>query len=74
MWGLGKPQSKLGKFIAKHGYTIQELSAASKVNRNTLGKVCSDKSYIPSQKTMQKILKAIRKLDPNAKMSDFWDM
>ncbi|OHX43439.1 helix-turn-helix domain-containing protein [Cytobacillus oceanisediminis] len=74
MWGLGKPQSKLGKFISKHGYTIQDLSEASKVNRNTLGKVCSDKNYIPSQKTMQKILKAIRKLDPNAKMSDFWDM
>lgn len=74
MWGIGKPRSKLGKFIDMYGYTIQELSEASKVNRNTVGKICSDKSYIPSQKTMQKILKVIRKIEPDKKMSDFWDM
>jgi predicted transcriptional regulator len=74
MWGLGKPRSKIGKFIDKHGYTIQDLSKASKVNRNTLGKVYSDKNYIPSPKTMKKLLEAIRKIDPNAKVSDFWDM
>lgn len=74
MWGLGKPRSKLGKFLDKHGYTIQDLSKVSKVNRNTLGKACSDKDYIPSPKTMQRILKAIRRIDPSVKMSDFWDM
>jgi transcriptional regulator with XRE-family HTH domain len=74
MWGLGKPRSKLGRFIDKHGYSIQDLSKASKVNRNTLGKVCSDKEYIPSPAVMKKILNAIRKIDPSAKMNDFWDM
>lgn len=74
MWGLGKPQSKLGKFIAKHGYTIQDLSEVSKVNRNTVGKICSDSNYLPSAKTIKKIMTAIRKLDPNAKADDFFDM
>jgi len=74
MWGLGKPQSKLGKFIAKNGYSIQDLSKASKVNRNTVGKICSDPNYLPSAQTIKKIMAAIRKLDPGAKMSDFWDM
>jgi predicted transcriptional regulator len=74
VWGLGKPQSKIGKFIAKHGYTIQDLSKVSKVNRNTLGKICSDPNYLPTVKTIKKIMTAIRKIDPNAKMSDFWDM
>jgi transcriptional regulator with XRE-family HTH domain len=73
-WGTGKPKSRLGKWLAKNGYTIQDLSDVSKVNRNTLGKACSDKNYIPSPQTMKKILKAIRQIDPNAKYDDFWDM
>ncbi|WP_028394074.1 helix-turn-helix domain-containing protein [Bacillus cihuensis] len=74
MWGLGKPQSKVGKFIAKHGYSIQELSKVSKVNRNTVGKICSDSTYLPTANTIKKIMKAIRQLDPNAKTEDFFDI
>ncbi len=74
MWGLGKPRSKLGKFIDKHGYTIQELSNASKINRNTLGKACSDPQYLPTATSIKKIMKAIRKIDPNAKVDDFFDI
>ncbi|WP_332698204.1 helix-turn-helix domain-containing protein [Halalkalibacter lacteus] len=73
-WGLGKPKSKLGKWLDQNGYTISELSKVSKVNRNTLGKACSDDDYIPSPQTMKKILKAIRQKDASAKMQDFWDM
>jgi len=74
MWGLGKPQSKLGKFIAKHGYTIKDLSEASKVNRNTVGKICSDPDYAPTVNTIKKIMKAIRKIDPGARTEDFFDI
>lgn len=74
MWGLGKPQSKVGKFIARNGYTIQDLSKASKVNRNTVGKICSDSSYLPTANTIKKIMKAIRQIDPSAKTDDFFDI
>jgi len=74
MWGLGKRRSKLGKFIDKHGYTVQELSHESKVNRNTLGKICSDPTYLPTANTIKKIMKAIRKIDSKAKVDDFFDM
>jgi predicted transcriptional regulator len=74
MWGLGRPRSKLGKFLDRHGYTIQDLSAASKVNRNTVGKMCSDPEYSPTTSTIKKIMKAIREIDPNAKAHDFFDM
>ena len=74
MWGLGKRRSKLGKFIDKHGYTVQELSKASKVNRNTVGKLCSDPDYLPTTSTIKKIMNAIRQIDPSAKTNDFFDI
>lgn len=74
MFGLGKPRSKLGKFIDKHSITIVEFAKESGVNRKTLGKACNDKDFVPRQDVMKKILKTVRKIKPNAKMSDFWDM
>lgn len=70
--GLGKPLTKYGKFIYKHGYNIQEVSKASKVNRTTVGKACTDKDYLPSSQTMRKLLKVARKMDPDVDVSDFW--
>lgn len=74
MWGLGRPQSKVGKFFAKHGYNIQEISKASKVNRNTVGKICSDPDFEPTAKTIKKIMGVIRELKPDAKVDDFFKM
>lgn len=74
MWGIGKPRSKLGKWLDKHGLDQQDLVKQAKVNKNTISKVCNDKEYIPTGKTMKKILDAIRKIDPNVKSNDFWDM
>lgn len=44
------------------------------VNRNTIGKIYTDSSYIPSGKTIKKIMKALRMLDPNLKPDDFFDI
>lgn len=74
MWGIGKKRSKVGKFIDKHGYTQEDLKKISKVNRNTVSKICSDPDYIPSGSTMKKILKALRELDPSAKTDDFFNI
>lgn len=74
MWGIGKPRSKLGKWLDKRGLEQKDLATTSKVSRNTISKVCNEKGYIPSQSVMKKILAAVRKIDPNAKMNDFWDM
>ncbi|MGD6879920.1 helix-turn-helix domain-containing protein [Bacillus infantis] len=74
MFGLGKPRSKLGKFIDRHGITVVEFAKESGVTRKTLGNACNDKEYIPRQDVIKKILRAARKVDPDVKMSDFWDM
>lgn len=74
MWGLGKNRSKVGKFIDKHGYTQEELRKAAKIGRSTASRVCSDPKYVPSGNTIKKIMRAIKKLDPNARTDDFFDI
>ncbi|MFP7226033.1 helix-turn-helix transcriptional regulator [Priestia filamentosa] len=74
MWGIGKSKSKLGRWMDKKGLAQKDLAKEAKVSKNTVTKACTDKEYIPRQDVMKKLLEAIRKVDPNAKMSDFWDM
>jgi predicted transcriptional regulator len=74
MWGIGKSRSNLGKWLDQKGLGQQDLAKDANVSKNTVTKACSDKDYIPRQDVMKKLLKAIRKVDPQAKMSDFWDM
>ncbi|MDQ0862398.1 helix-turn-helix transcriptional regulator [Bacillus sp. V2I10] len=74
MWGIGKTRSKLGKWLDKRGLEQKDLEKASKVSHKTISKACNEKDYIPSQSVMKKILSAVRKIDSNAKMNDFWDM
>ncbi|WP_078382327.1 helix-turn-helix domain-containing protein [Sutcliffiella halmapala] len=74
MWGIGKRRSALGKWLDKNGLEQQELAKTAKVSKNTVSKACSEVDYVPSPGVMKKILKAIRQVDPNAKMNDFWDM
>jgi transcriptional regulator with XRE-family HTH domain len=74
MWGIGKPRSKLGKWMDKRRLDQQDLAKAARVSKNTISKACNEKDYIPRHDVIKKLLAAIRKIDPNAKMSDFWDM
>ncbi|MCA4157731.1 helix-turn-helix domain-containing protein [Priestia megaterium] len=67
-------RSKLGSFLDKKGYNISKLAQVTGVNRNTIGKIYTDSSYIPSGKTIKKIMKALRMLDPNLKPDDFFDI
>lgn len=74
MLGLGKKRTKLGKWLDKNSLTQEDLRQVSKVSRNTISKVCNDKEYSPSSSTIKKIMKAIRKVDPAARVDDFFDI
>lgn len=74
MFGFNNKRTKLRKFLDEHGFTQEDLVHSSKVSRNTVSKACTDKEYIPSSGVMKKLLNAVRKVDPGAKASDFWDM
>lgn len=73
-WGIGKKRTKLGRFIDEEGYAQQELEKVANVSKNTVTRLCNDHDYIPSQNVMKKVLIAIRKIKPDAKINDFWDM
>jgi len=72
--GTWQKRSELGKWLDQNGYTQEDLVNASGLNRNTVSKVCSDPDYIPSGRTMRKIMKAVRQIDPSLKAHDFWDI
>ncbi|MFC0561459.1 helix-turn-helix domain-containing protein [Halalkalibacter alkalisediminis] len=74
MFGLGKQRTKLGKWLDKRGITQAWLMEKTGLNKNTIGDLTNDKERSPTQKTMKKILKAIREIDPSVKSDEFWDM
>jgi len=74
MFGLGKQRSKLGKWIDKRGIKQEWLIKQAKVSKGTVTSACGDPDYIPGGKTMQKIIKALREVDPSVSASDFWEI
>lgn len=76
MFGLfgGKPRTRLGKWLDARGITQEWLVSKTKISRNTISKIASDKEYSPTLPTVKKLMKAIREVDPAAKADDFFDM
>lgn len=73
MMGLGKRRSKLGEWIDRRGIK-QELLVKAGVSKGTVTSACNDPDYVPSGTSMQKILKALREVDPSVGASQFWDL
>jgi len=74
MFGLNKPRSKVGKWIDRRGIKQDWLIKVSGVNKQTISRVCNEEEYIPSGSTMQKIIKALRNVDPSIRADQFWDL
>lgn len=74
MFGFGKPRSKLGKWLDSRGISQEWLATKTKISRNTISKIASDKDYSPTLATVKKIMKAIREVDKGANSSDFFDV
>lgn len=71
--GLGKKRSKLGEWLDKREVK-QEILVKAGVSRGTVTSACNDPDYVPSGTNMQRILKALREVDPSLKASRFWDL
>lgn len=71
---LGKKRSSFGKWLDKNRITQEEIRSLSKVNKNTITRICSDPDYIPAGKTMIKLIKALRKQGYNVDIDDFWGL
>lgn len=73
-FGLGKPRSKLGKWLDEHGVSQEELVSKSGVNKATISRLCKGDAFKPSFKNAQRLIKAIRTWDKNVDYDDFWSM
>ncbi|MED1954611.1 helix-turn-helix transcriptional regulator [Brevibacillus centrosporus] len=71
-WGLGKERSRLGRWLDQRGITQQWLSRETELNRATISRIASDDEYTPNLRTVQKIIKALKKVDPRVSQDDFW--
>jgi DNA-binding XRE family transcriptional regulator len=67
-------RSKLGRFLEKHGYNQSQLSKMADLNKNTVTRIYTDSSYMPSGNTISKVMKALKRLDPSLKAEDFFDV
>lgn len=74
MFGLGKKRSRLGKWLDRRGITQQWLARQTNLNRATISRIASEDEYTPNLRTMQKILQALRQVDPKVIQNDFWEM
>lgn len=70
----GKPRSKLGKWLDTKGISQEWIAKKTKISSNTISKIASDKNYSPTLKTIQKIMKVVKEVDPKAKSDDFFDI
>ncbi|AVD54583.1 helix-turn-helix transcriptional regulator [Priestia filamentosa] len=68
-----KQRGKLGKWLDKRGIKQQWLVKETKLARNTIGDICAGRRT-PTTPTLKKLMKALRKVDPNAKVDDFFDI
>ncbi|GMK49130.1 hypothetical protein PghCCS26_62600 [Paenibacillus glycanilyticus] len=73
-FGLGKKRSRLGKWMDSRGIKQEWLIQKSGRNKNTIRMACNDPDHIPSGSTMQKILTALREVDPSVRAEQFWDL
>ena len=74
MFGTGKPRTKLGRWLDKRGITQSWLMKETGLNKNTVSDLTSDKDRSPTLKTMQKVIKALKEVDPKVNSNDFWDV
>jgi transcriptional regulator with XRE-family HTH domain len=75
MFGLGKPRSKLGRFLDMKKITQDELSKKSGVSKSTISKLCTVDTQSPRLDNAKRIIKALRELSGrNVDFDDFWSV
>ena len=66
--------TNLGKFLEKHEYTKRDFSKESGVNESTVLHLCNKPTHFPRYKTIRRVMEVVRRIEPEAKASDFFDI
>jgi putative transcriptional regulator len=74
LFGLGKKRSRFGKYLDSHSITQQEIANESGVSKSTISRLCNPLEEEPTIGVAKRIIKALKKHDPQIDYKDFWDM
>jgi len=72
--GMERKRSVFGKWLDNKGISQTELSQRSGVASKTINSLATGDVGRPTRRTGQRLMDVIRKVDPGAKESDFWDV
>ena len=74
MQKFDRPRSAFGRWVKDKGISLVDLSKKSDLPISTLSALSTRGAQKPIRRTGDKLIKAIRTIDPEAKESDFWDV
>lgn len=72
MYGLGKPRTKLGRWIDQNNISQLDLADYTGVSRNTISQLCNNEEYEPYEETIIKVIRGLRRMGYDVSVSDFW--
>lgn len=70
--GLGRTQTRLGRWLDSNGITQGWLENKSGISETTITKLCRDASYRPTEKMKMNVVAVLRKVDEDVSVNDFW--
>lgn len=75
VWGKGivRDWTLFGKWIRENKLNQQYLIDISSINSDTVGKLCTDSEYKPSNKMMSRTVSALRRHGYEVSIMDFWN-
>ncbi|MGO4106658.1 hypothetical protein [Paenibacillus sp. YAF4_2] len=71
--GIGNEQTLIGKLLRHNRLNQQYLVDISKVNKNTISKLCTDIEFTPTNKLMSRIIGSLRQQNHDVSVVDFWN-
>ncbi|RPJ98789.1 helix-turn-helix domain-containing protein [Priestia endophytica] len=70
---MGVKKTKLNKWLMKEGRSQAWLAKNSNISRTAMNQICTGKRE-PNMSTVKRIMSAIRKVNKDAKVDDFFDI
>lgn len=70
--GLGKKRTRLGRFLDRNGITQGWLEKNTGLGEATVGRMCGDIEYRPTERTKSKVVSALQKVVDDLSVGDFW--
>lgn len=74
MWWKNDKRTKFGRWLDQEGIQQSDFAERAKVSRSTVWRLCNRKEdYIPTPTIWKKIMTAVKKIDKDKDIHDFFN-